>query len=202
MILRRLALFFGFFAVLIAPWPGINDAYSAWIRASGRAAFYMGHPGFELKFEALQETRDRPLDTRIVLIGLRDPQGEGRRRATVMDLDMRGIGWVPTAFLAALVLASPIPWPRRVRALVLGLVAMHAFVLLSLGLHVLDHSQIGGGTFMDGLDETLINQVGPGFFVAMLLWVLVTVRPGDWATLTGRSHDARHAVADPRVTYL
>jgi hypothetical protein len=195
MMLPRIAIFFGLFAGLVAPWPGFNGAYGAWMRTLDRAAFSWGHRGLGLRFEALERRPSRPLDTRIVLVdnGVRLP--DGNVKATLLDLDMRGIGWVPTAFFTALVLATPVPWKRRARALAWGLIAMHAFVLLSLGVHILRYSGEGAGVFVDGLDETLVNQIGAGFFAAALIWVLVTIRLEDWNGLIGRWPGAQPAIS-------
>ena len=187
MIWSRIAIFFGLFGVLVAPWPGLDGAYCAWIRTLGFAAFSWGHPGWEVRFEAIQPTRYRPLDTRIVLTDARLRAPDGRQKAAFLDLDMRGIGWVPTAFFAALVLASPVPWARRGRALAWGLGAMHAFVLLSIGVHILDHSGGAGNGVIAGLDETLIVQIGAGFFAAAFVWIALAFRPEDWAALNARS---------------
>ncbi len=109
---------------------------------------------------------------------------------------MRGIGWVPTAFFAALVLATPVPWRRRGRALAWGLGAMHAFVLLTLGVHILKYSGGGTGAVIDGLDETLVNQIDAGFFAAALIWILVTLRLEDLKGLFEQRPDTKAAIAD------
>jgi hypothetical protein len=186
MISSRIALFFGLFIILVAPWTGLDGAYCAWIRALGGATFARGHPEWEVRFEPIQRTRERPLDTRIVLVDQRQRTPGGRLRASLLDLDMRGIGWVPTAFFAALVLATPVPWARRGRALAWGIFPMHAFVLLSIGIHIVSHLDGGGGLVLDGLDETLINQMGAGFFLATFIWILATFRPGDWEAIAVR----------------
>jgi hypothetical protein len=183
----RIALFFGYFAVLIAPWPGVDGAFNAWMRMLGNAAFSRGHLGHEIQFEAIQPTRNRPLDTRIVLTESRPGAPQGAPRSIFLDLDMRGIAWVPTAFLAALVLATPVSWPRRLCSLGWGVAAMHAFVFFSIGAHILRYSIGWDGVVIDAIDETLINQIGAGFFAAVFLWVAVTFRMGDWNALIART---------------
>jgi hypothetical protein len=186
MIGSRIALFFGFFTILAAPWPGLDGAYCAWIRTLGGAVFSRGHPEWAIRFEPILRTRERPLDTRIVLIDQRKRTADGRLRATLLDLDMQCIGLVPTAFFAALVLATPITWARRGRALAWGFCAMHVFVLLSVGVHIRNNSGAGTSKFVDGLDETLIGQIGAGFFAAVFVWILVTFRPKDWEAVAAR----------------
>ena len=47
------------------------------------------------------------------------------------------VGYRPTAFVLALVLATPIPWPRRLRAFLWALLAINAYVALRLVLTLL-----------------------------------------------------------------
>ncbi len=200
MIGLRIMLFFCCFGALAAPWPGLDSAYGTWIRTSGSAVFSLVLPAERIQFEAIQRTRYRPLDTRIVLFehGLDAPGG--RARATLLDLDMWGIGWVPTAFLAALVLSTPIPWTRRCRALAWGFCAMHAYVLLSIGVHILFNSEHGGGIILGGLDETLVNQIGPGFLAATSIWIVATFGSKDWTALMVRRAGAQPVVSGRGVT--
>lgn len=186
MILRRIIYFFAIFGVLVAPWTRLDGVYCAWFRMLGRATLSWGHSGRDIRFEVIQRTQFRPLDTRIAL-------ADERQRVLFLDLDMRGIGWVPTAFLAALVLATPVPWARRGRALFFGVGAMQAFVLISIGVHILDYSGARGGAVMDGLDETLVNQIGAGFFASVFVWIIVTFRLEDLTALI------RRRVAQPAI---
>jgi hypothetical protein len=192
MIWTRIALFFGFFAVLVAPWPGFDDAYGAWIRNLGAATLSWDRQDTAIHFEAVVRNKSRPLDTRIVLVDKGHLLPDGKRRATFLDLDMRGIGWVPTAFCTALILATPVPWKRRGRALAWGFCCMHAFILFSLWVHIMEYSGGRRGPLMSGLDETLINQIGSGFFAAALVWVVVMFRPEDWRRTT---ESREHALA-------
>ena len=48
----------------------------------------------------------------------------------------RLMGYTPTALLIALILATPIPWRRRLVTLIAGLVVVHAFVVLRMTLMV------------------------------------------------------------------
>ncbi len=75
---------------------------------------------------------------------------------------------------------------------------MQLFVLSSLGVHILKYGEAVGGiaifelpppleAAVAGLDETLINQIGAGFFAAAFFWIAVTFKPDDWKALSGTS---------------
>jgi hypothetical protein len=190
---RRVALGIGLFAAFLMPWPGLDAPYGACVRAVGNAVFGRRVSQLGLSFTAIPREARRPLDTRITLVNLRETLPDGRLRSGLLDLDTRGVGWVPTAFLAALVLATPIPWGRRLRALLCGECLMQGFVALSIAVHILKYSEVAGGvgviaigepwrSVVDGLDETLVVQMGAGFLAAACIWVVSTMRRSDWAT--------------------
>jgi hypothetical protein len=193
-LVNRFAVGIGLFAVLVAPWPGLDSAYGTWTRALGNAVFRWENSRLQVSFGAIPRTRWHPLDTRITLVNPIAALPDGRLRTVMLDLDMRGIGWIPTAFLAALVVATPIPWGRRGKALAVGMCAIQAFILLSIAVHILRYSDAAEGIgvlalgapwkgAVDGLDETLINQLGAGFLAATCAWLMATMRWEGWKAL-------------------
>jgi hypothetical protein len=76
---------------------------------------------------------------------------------------------------------------------------MHAFVLLTLGVHILKYSGGGTGAVIDGLDETLVNQIGAGFFAAALIWIIVTLRLEDLKGLFEQGQDSLAAAPGMRL---
>jgi hypothetical protein len=190
--LWRFALVYG---LLILPWPGFNDAYGRYFRGLGQAAFAREHAQRQVRFEAVPKELKHVLDTRIVLANrdLLDPQGYGPVK--YLELDTRGIGWVPTALLLALVVATPVPWRRRIPALGWGLLAVHGYIWFSVAVHLWNNSgelslvsltpfwqRVAGG-----LDETLVVQMGASFVVPVFLWLLVTLRKQDVIAWQGTS---------------
>jgi len=192
--LRRVACALGIFAFLLAPWPGFASAYSAFLRSAGNAAFGWRGAQIQISFSAIARTPRRPLDTRITL-GVLDPaQRDGKPRSAALDIDTRGIGWVPSAFFAVLVIMTPIPWGSRLLALFGGACAIQAFVLFSVFVHILRYADAADGVgaivlgaklraLVNGLDETLIDQLGAGFFAAAFAWMFSVVRWGGWRPL-------------------
>ena len=191
MFLVRLAILSG---LLLAPWPGCNERYNAWICRVGGAVFSSAHGRLLVRFEPEPPSVHPALGVRITLANRERLAPDGTGPARVLGLDARGVGWVPTAWLVALILATPLPWPRRLGALAWGLIAVHAFIALTLGVYLLNNCDDASGlalvhlsplekAVIDGLDETLVAQMGPGFVAAVLLWVLVSFRRGDWRLL-------------------
>ncbi len=181
----RFALIFG---LLILPWPGWNDIYGNYFRGFSQL-FFSGDEGkCAVVFSSYDGAPDSPaLDTQITLANrdLLDSTGKGPMKRT--ELNTRSIGWVPTALTIALIVATPIRWGRRIRALAAGLILVHGFILFSLQAWIWNNSSdlslLKISNFWkavaDDLDYTLINQMGPSFAVPVLIWIVVTFRSHD-----------------------
>jgi len=114
---------------------------------------------------------------------------ESRGRTFTLAVDAWQMGWVPTAFFLSLTLATPIPWRRRLWAVFWGLLWIHVFILLTLGIFIWNEStRLSLVTLTpfwkemaDRLEELALAPVGPSFFAAALIWILVTFRRQDLA---------------------
>jgi hypothetical protein len=135
--------------------------------------------------------KDSVRDTQLTLENakLADSTGKGPVRRT--ELDSRSIGWVPTALTMALVLATPVSWPRRLTALAGGLVLIHLFIFFSLQCWIWDKSAEMslltlsnlGQRVMDEMNYALMNQLGASFSIPVMIWILVTFRRQDALTV-------------------
>jgi hypothetical protein len=96
-------------------------------------------------------------------------------------LDSRGVGWVPTALLLALLIATPLPWRHRWKGLLSGLVLVHGYLIASIGFYLWNQTEglvpvtwipfwPALGNF---LEETFVGQIGPSFAVPVLIWLFV-----------------------------
>ncbi len=177
--LIRFALVYG---LLILPWPGLNAAYGSYFRALTQTVLSRGGDRI-LRIEAAPE--GHALDTRITVASRKLLDRNGRGPAMVLELDMRAIAWLPVVLVLALILATLIPWRRRGWALLWGGILVHCFVLFSVEIYIWNESDALTGhslaTFfpfwkmvLDGLEETLITQLGASFAVPVLIWILVT----------------------------
>ena len=135
--LWKFALVYG---LLIVPWPGLNAVYGRVFRSVGNLVFSRETGRRLLRFEEVPAASRRLLDSRILLAN-REAVGEnGNIPAKYLELDTRAVGWIPTAMVIALVLATPISWNRRSRTLLFGLLAIHAFILFAVTVYIWNNS--------------------------------------------------------------
>jgi hypothetical protein len=185
------------FGLVAAPWPGWPETYARYLQDSATAVFgsfgSRGVVGFDRS-----PYGDNRGDT-IIYVGNRDKLG-GRHDgpSTVSTVfDSRTVCYFPTAFVIALVLATGISWRRRFWALAWGLLWVHLFIALLLGLAII--TTIGAcpslgvvnvprlwewfAWFITGL---FFNRQAAPFAVAVLIWIVVTFRRGDWIHILGK----------------
>jgi uncharacterized membrane protein (Fun14 family) len=119
----------------------------------------------------------------------------GNRPARFLLMDARGVFWIPTAILIALVMSTPIPTRRRVASLLVGLAIMNLFYLATMGIYILSEADQWPDVaivrldpfwkwVMAGLEESFVTQMGPGLAVPVLIWALVTFKRGDLGLLS------------------
>ena len=166
-------------------WPVLAGAYRELYCALGNVAFASVGAG------SVRFTPDpRPgsqYDTLLVMTNRNAPGTVGE-----MHQSSWNVGYLPTVGLIALVIATPIPWRRRWRALAIGLLMVTAFVLLRMALPIIHD--------FSNPDDLQVFQRGPvarwilGFAIPALLqapasqfvgpifiWALVAFRREDWA---------------------
>jgi hypothetical protein len=190
--IRFLLRFVVIFGVLIVPWPGLNQAYSQYFQSLGQMVFGTTGDGPRKIVIGPSSGKRQGLDTLIVLQNTALTAGEGKQTLRADEIDSRSIGWVPTAVTIALVLATPIPWTRRLIALGGGLVLIHLFIFLSLQSWIWNNSPsvslLALSSFWqqaaDALNYALMNQLGISFTVPVVIWTLVTFRRQDQDALT------------------
>ncbi len=180
----RFTLLYG---LLILPWPGLNEIYGSYFRALGQRVFAHESGPRLLRFEAVPADIGHHLDTRIALANCNQLDRQGSGPVRYLELDTRGIGWVPTALLLALIMATPIPWRRKTWAMWWGLLLMHGFILFSVAAYIWNGSTALSllsltafwKQIAEGLEETLITQMGASFVAPVFIWILVAIRSRD-----------------------
>lgn len=187
--LKASAIYFA----LMLPIPGLMSSYHAVVRGMGNVAFRSVGSGGSASFEPLKgDEYDK--DTRIVLRNEKTPGAEAP-----LETRLSYAAWRPTAFLIALVVASPVPWRRRAVSLIVGLGLVQVFVLMRLWVRiavVLAAPQVGGRDNVlrayefardtQGLLGVLSKiDISPAvsYIVPAIVWVLVTFRREDWSRL-------------------
>lgn len=132
------------YAVLMAPWPGLEHGYAYLFRSGSNIVFarFWFWPDGGVRFLDLKALKPGDLapgtpeleatgtfDTGMELRSQRAPGAYGYLRTS-----SRYVGYGPTVVLITLVLATPILWARRGWALLWGLLLIHAFIALRLTL--------------------------------------------------------------------
>jgi hypothetical protein len=183
------------YGLLITPWPGAKSIYGDYFRTINAAVFIRNSSSRVLQFNPLNDPGHiwpNNFDTSILLANRDWPDAEGNARALQLTVDAWQMGWVPTAFLMALIVATPVSWGRRFWALAWGLAWLHAFILLTMGIFVWNESTrlllVTLTPFWKGIanwvEALALDPVGPSFLAAAVIWILVTFRRQDPA---GRS---------------
>jgi len=175
------------YLLLVAPLPGLKDGYRAVFRWAGNAIFYSFGGDGSVYFEPLSRA-DHVRDTRLRLVN--------RRTGNSGSMDFKCVytGYRPTAFLIALVLATPIPWSRRGWALIWGLLGVSLFVAVRVWLRLLDAFSNGDVlalyTFssfakaaLGNLIKVLVRSPEMSYIIPAFIWILVAFRRGDRATV-------------------
>lgn len=169
----------------VAPWPGLRDAYLDLFRAGANAVFGSFGQSGRTEFAPAPESLPR-WDTYVRFSIAGTPMW------VRVAYHAWIAGWIPVATLVALVLATRIPWSRRWKALVWGLVWTHVFVLFRVfvfvlfgfsGPPLLPLLSVGpfGHKVLEVALEVVSVSVATSCVVPVLIWFLVTFRSEDWA---------------------
>ena len=189
--LRFCLLALGVFVVADLAWPIVGGAYAWTYRATGEALFgTFGSRGF-VRLQA-KSVPEGFLDTETVL-GKR-----GVRSTVVVSQSSLVLGYLPTAELVALVLASPIPWSRKWRSMALGLLAIQAFIAVRLLLTVVHQYSLAGpvrlfdpGPFWSSVlaiaRQTICVSPTFSFVLPVFVWIVVALRREDINRIMGKA---------------
>jgi len=181
------------YGVLAVPWPFVCDAYAAVYR--GVAGVVFGSFGSDgvVRFEPATDP-DAAMDSEIRV---------RRRGGTVTGTtqhDSRMTGYLPTIQVVALILATPIAWSRRWKALLWGLGVVNLFVGVRLYVTLLrwftgdapwclhDPGPFWTGVILR-LFEVLVISPTLTYVVPLFIWIAVTFRSSDLDLLTAGGGD-------------
>ena len=185
----RLLLLYG---LLVVPWPGLQEGYAALFRAGGNQLFRsFGSPG-TVDFRTLAPAW-KACDTDVVF---RNP---GHGVILWLRYSSRHAGYLPTATLIALVLATPTPWSRQWRALLLGLALVNGFVVVRValalvrgfrGVDLFVYGPFGDAVVDIAFQAVFVSSV-TSCVVPALIWILVTFRREDFDTVLRKRRPRR-----------
>lgn len=213
----RFALLVGVYAtVLLIPWQVVERGYAAvfraesnflfsrfWLWPEGRARFIDLHRSPQEVFTDIDLATPGQLprsfrppvaedvrDTLVLVMNKNQPQTFGQFR-----ISSRLVGYWPTAWLVALVLAKPMSWRRRGWGLLWGLLLVHVFLAFRLSVKLL-----AGGFALSGkayalftpspfwadllrrLDEVFVEDPTVSFVIPTLIWFVVAFTWKEWAS--------------------
>jgi len=195
--LGRFVLVFGLLAI---PWPGWPEAYAGFVRRSAKTLYrHFGAKGVVLFQPSL--SGDRTLDTEILLGNRAKLDASQRGDAARLPFNTRFVAYFPSALALALVLATGVSWRRRVWASLWALVFMHLFIACLIGLMLVSmvnaHPELElfelapfWRRVVTSLYDIFLTYLGARFAVAVLVWILVTFRRGDYGRLLGTDGNA------------
>lgn len=174
------------YALLRISWPAVQGVYRAAFCASGTFVFRPFGVG-RVQFEPLPTPpagRD-PYDAQAVLENVRT-----RARGT-MPMNSRLMGYLPTAFVAALIVATPVGWRRRAWGLLAGVAVMSGFAGFELWLRLLDAFSDAstlaqytfppwGRSFLLVVLKVIGMSPVTAYITPIFIWVLLMFRREDW----------------------
>jgi hypothetical protein len=168
------------YAVLIFPWPGLKQAYGALFRSAANAVVSPLVSTGKVEFVPAQVPNEAwDLEMRMSV--------PSSSRSWHAEYSSRAWGYLPTAAVIALIVATPIPWRRRIIALASGLLLIHVFIALRVAIAIAYGFSWGTdgevGILPRAVIEVLLQTVSASpvtsFVAPILVWVLVAFQAGD-----------------------
>ncbi|MFQ5592196.1 MAG: hypothetical protein ACE5HE_13620 [Phycisphaerae bacterium] len=177
---RALAYYLAFLAV----WPVIGNWYADTYRSTGTMVF-RNFPPHGTVFIAPLDKPTKLLDSELRL-------GNDKTMAIrKQSFSARYHGYAPTRLMLSLILASPVPWERRIWAVIFGLLLIHVWIMFELALMVFDgytgDHAAAMYTFSPGVMKGVAfvarvatETIVPRYVIPGVMWIVVTFRRGDW----------------------
>lgn len=168
----RFSIVYGF---LILPWPGLSQGYATLFRAGCSVMMAPFSDWGRIRVQELSPASGW-LDTEILL------QARNTTPVTHLRLESRTFGYLPTAFLVALILAASSSRRSTFTMLAIGLLLQTAFIASRVGAAILvdGGAEPRGIVSMDRAWARIASSSELGFVVTTLIWILVSMR---WARI-------------------
>jgi len=191
-----------FYALLMIPWPGVQQGYASLFCDAGNLAFRSFGSVGRTRFRVVDPppANKNAVDFEIKLENIRTRAGG----TFEPDRNTRKMGYLPAAFTASLVLATPIPWRRRLAAVVWAMGLIVGFVGLQLALQLVDAFSnpdvlnqfelvLWTKRLLSVLLKVVVRSPVTAYIAPVFVWILVTFRRTDWTTLLpSPDSSARH----------
>lgn len=177
------------YSLLVAVKPFAREPYAiahAWV---ARGAFGNFQSEGIVRFEA--DVRETGLDTEVLL--MKRGVSTGHR----LSISAWRLGYLPTAELIALIIATPIAWRRRFRAMGLGLIVIHLLIIARIWILLIFRFSRDypcrlyelspmWDRVIDFIYDRAYAPTTASFLVPAIVWIAVTFRRSDIADLLRR----------------
>lgn len=191
-IVRFLAIFTFSYIFFLLPQTGIDRKYEKVFRKMGNSIFN-GKNQDEVIF--LKEEQSVEYDTKLHLSNKNLKDKNNNYKGTIFPMKSRRIGFIATAFLISLIIATPLSWKRKFLALILGIVGMLFFAMIKLRiimLHFYTESKIIGlhqnpeeVKRIEFWNDIFGRSNTNSYYVAILLWIILCFGKKEWQKLNG-----------------
>ncbi len=200
-----------FWGLLLTKWPGLEKTYAAAFRELGDVVF--------ARFWFWPQATVRFLDPKAVMPGQLPPGVDAPKAQDVLDTVMvlenrdapaelsfvrissRLIGYLPTAIMIGLVLATPTTWKRRLLGLVWALLAVHAFIILRITVKLLVfycsdkpvalfHPGLFWTKFWENAAFVIHEDPTVSLVVPVFIWFALMFRPSQWTAAQPKAPNA------------
>ncbi len=155
------------FAAFIAAWNVVGSAYGSLFRGAGGMMAIATGP-WSVKYSR-QLDGDVHHDTQMLLRNRRDSLKRD------VSLSSRRIAYMPTAFLIALTLATPVPWARKRIAMLWGLIGVHINIAARLAIlpatYIAARGEDTSETLLRKLEWVLSGSSAGWAIVPLIIWV-------------------------------
>jgi hypothetical protein len=177
------------YGLLSLPFSFYDVAYGNMYRKAAGAVFGKFRDGGFVIFSEGKE----PAQTHINVGIYATMRPDGSCDTETADINTRYLGFIPMILLISLVLASPIPWKRKLIALIAGLILVAMLVMIKQWIALLWLCETN--TWMQfphytGISKKLLtfantfmsDSASTVLYFVVAIWLLVTFRVGDFTT--------------------
>ena len=192
-LLKFLLLFAATYAVLLVAAHFMDRYYADSYRWFGKVFFEnYGEKGF-LQFFPVEEKTTYRLSTKVVIFNKEQIQvARQTGQATVKGAEFFVSSWynglIPDILLLSLIIASPVPWKRKLFAGITGLILFDLFILLkwklAIAWEISQNPWLEMPTSNPGLVKTayeiFVRNIETTIILPVLIWVVVAFRRRDF----------------------
>jgi hypothetical protein len=133
--------------------------------------------------------------TRVYIGNYTMTRPDGTAPAASVDVNTRYTGYLPTILLISLVLASPVPWKRKLTALSFGLILITLLIMFKQWIALLWYCEekswlhltnftVTGKKLLTFANNFIAVSAGTVLYFVAVIWLLVTFRMDDFKSLT------------------